>query len=103
MRKYKIIWEDEVFANLENIWSYIAFDSVIQANTIILKIQTDIERLESDPLIGQIEDFLVKYNLGHRYLLSGNYKIIYRVAEDFIFIITIFDTRQDPAKMQDII
>jgi hypothetical protein len=38
-------------------------------------------------------------NLGHRYLVEGNFKIIYRIVDDIIWVTDIFDSRQDPEKM----
>jgi plasmid stabilization system protein ParE len=36
---------------------------------------------------------------GHRYLVSGNYKIIYKEVNEGILITDVFDTRQDPQKI----
>ncbi len=57
--------------------------------------------LRDNPFLGQVEEELASMGLGHRYLVvKPNYKIIYLVAEPTIFITDIFDTRQDPTKMQ---
>jgi toxin ParE1/3/4 len=53
----------------------------------------------NQPLIGALEENLSELNQGHRYLVTGNYKIIYRVIEDDIYIIDVFDCRQNPTKM----
>jgi mRNA-degrading endonuclease RelE of RelBE toxin-antitoxin system len=37
--------------------------------------------------------------LQHRRLIVGNYKIIYLIEDDVVYISDIFDTRQDPKKM----
>jgi hypothetical protein len=37
--------------------------------------------------------------MGHRRKISGNYKIIYRIIDDLIFVSDSFDTRQDPEQM----
>jgi toxin ParE1/3/4 len=52
------------------------------------------------PLKGQKEPYLAHLELGHRRLIEGNYKIIYRVVGDYIYITDIFDARQDPDKMK---
>jgi plasmid stabilization system protein ParE len=52
------------------------------------------------PLIGTEEENLIDLKQGHRYLVEGNYKIIYRVIDNDIYITDIFDCRQNPTKMK---
>lgn len=52
------------------------------------------------PLQGQEEPLLEYLGLGHRRLVVGHYKIIYRIIEECIYITDIFDCRQDPDKMK---
>ncbi|MDX2002122.1 MAG: type II toxin-antitoxin system RelE/ParE family toxin [Chitinophagales bacterium] len=59
-----------------------------------------VESLNINPLKGQEEDYLKDFGLGHRRLISGHFKIIYRVEGQTIYITDIFDSRQDPAKMK---
>ncbi len=56
--------------------------------------------LRTHPQLGQEEPSLKLLNLGHRYLVEGNYKIIYRLIDQEVFITDVFDTRQDPRKMK---
>ena len=56
--------------------------------------------LIKDPLIGAIEENLTDLKQGHRYLVEGNYKIIYKVFQNNIYITDIFDCRQNPKKMK---
>ena len=37
----------------------------------------------------------------HRYLVNGNYKLIYRVSHNEVIINDVFDARQNPAKIND--
>jgi hypothetical protein len=46
------------------------------------------------------EENLKDLKQGHRYIIQGNYKIIYRIIGDEIFITDIFDWRQNPTKMK---
>lgn len=59
------------------------------------------KQLIKNPESGQIESNLESLNQNHRYLVSGNYKIIYRISRNEIIINDVFDTRQDPTKMND--
>jgi toxin ParE1/3/4 len=36
---------------------------------------------------------------GHRYLVDTNYKIVYKKVREGILITDVFDTRQDPVKI----
>lgn len=56
--------------------------------------------LSENPQLGQVEFYLQELNQGHRYLLiEPCYKIIYLQIESIIYITDIFDTRQDPKKI----
>jgi toxin ParE1/3/4 len=37
----------------------------------------------------------------YRYLVQGNYKIIYRIEGNYIRIAVVFDTRQNPEKLKN--
>lgn len=52
------------------------------------------------PFIGAIEENLIDLKQGHRYIVKGNYKIIYLVIDNDIYITDIFDCRQNPTKMK---
>lgn len=61
---------------------------------------TKVMLLKDQPLLGQEEENLKELELGHRYLVEGNYKIIYFIVEDLVVVSDIFDTRHDPEKMR---
>lgn len=87
-------------ARLDDIWDYYA-DKVGErvADKVTKKIVDDIDWLLDHPRGGQYEPLLDHLGLGHRRKVSGNYKIIYRIINDLIFVSDIFDARQDPEKM----
>ncbi len=58
-------------------------------------------QLEKYPNSGQIELNLEILNEGHRYLVKGNYKIIYKEIPEGLLITDVFDSRQDPIKLND--
>lgn len=62
-----------------------------------IKSSTDI--LRTHPEVGQEEETLKFLKEGHRYLVKGNYKIIYRMINDAVFITDVFDTRLNPKKL----
>jgi len=67
------------------------------------KIRADIltktMKLKDFPYVGPIEERLDNSEKEKRYIVVGQYKIIYHVSEKMVFILTVFDTRQDPGKM----
>jgi len=71
-----------------------------KVNKIRDKILTKADMLLLNPKLGQIEEYLTPLNLFHRRIIEGNYKIIYRVEDENIFITDIFDSRQNPDKMK---
>ncbi|OQX80450.1 MAG: hypothetical protein B6D61_02015 [Bacteroidetes bacterium 4484_249] len=91
------------------IWTYFARDELFQiyeyyrdnvsakvARNIIKSLEKRIDILHSFPYSGQIEETLKVLNENHRYLVEGNYKIIYKVDQNIIYITDVFDTRRDP-------
>ncbi|MBI3189758.1 MAG: type II toxin-antitoxin system RelE/ParE family toxin [Ignavibacteriales bacterium] len=69
------------------------------AHQIKNSIFNKIKFLRSFPEMGQVESRLEYLQREHRYLVEGNYKVIYYIAEQTIYITDIFDTRQDPEEL----
>ena len=70
------------------------------AKSLILGIINSTKFLESQPFLGQAEPHLIHRPEGIRYVLQGNYKILYSVFEERIMILDVFDTRMNPSKME---
>lgn len=99
---HKIIWSDFAIENLKDIFDYYKIKASKKiAEKIRRQILASTKQLTQNPESGQIESYLEKLKQNHRYLLSGNYKIIYRIEKDQIFINDVFDVRQNPNKMAD--
>lgn len=96
----KIIWSNFAIQSLKHIYDYYAENANKKVATKIKnQILNRTKQLKKYPESGQIEIYLKKLGLKHRYLVCGNYKIIYRVKDDEIIINDVFDTRQHPDKM----
>jgi plasmid stabilization system protein ParE len=98
----KIIWSDFASKTLREI--YIYYKEVANKKTakdIKNGIFEAANLLVSQPDLGQLELTLEKLGEGHRYLVRDNYKIIYKKVAEGIFITDVFDTRQDPQKIND--
>ncbi len=70
------------------------------ANKIRKSVFTATKHLSKQPLSGGLEDNLTELNQEHRYLVEGNYKIIYRIINSEVYITDVFDCRQNPQKIK---
>lgn len=97
----KILWSEQSVQALEKI---VKFYKRIASEEVAIKIQNEVIestiKLENHPKIGKIEPLLSFKNLGHRYILSGHCKIIYVIIDHDILITDVFDTRQEPKKIE---
>jgi toxin ParE1/3/4 len=96
----KIIWTDFAANSLFEIYRYyreVANQNV--AHRIRFKIFSATRQLIKHPLFGQVEPNLQRLGEDHRYLVEGNYKIIYKKVQEGVLITDVFDTRQDPIKI----
>jgi toxin ParE1/3/4 len=100
MKLYEIVWTAKAIQQVDDIVDYISNESVEAAEGIRDEILNRVFQLKKFPYSGQEEELLKKLKLGHRYLVSGNYKIIYRVWNSVVFINSVFDSRQNPTKLK---
>lgn len=97
----KIIWTDFAIQNLKDIFDYYAKNANKKvAHKIRKQILASTKQLIQNPESGQTELNLEKLNQKYRYLVVGNYKVIYKFVQDEIRIVDIFDTRQNPLKIE---
>lgn len=97
----EIIWTDFAINELKSIYEYYKVHvNVTVAHKIKSKLFAATSNLSEHPLIGQIEENLKSLNQNHRYIVEGNYKIIYIIVRNTIYITDVFDCRQNPEKMK---
>ena len=96
----KIVWSEFSQIALKEIFNYYKkFAEKSIANKIKNQILLSTKHLEDNPEMGQKEFLLDDLNENHCYILTGNYKVIYKITENHILITDVFDTRQNPVKM----
>lgn len=98
-----IYWTAFSEKELQNIFSYYQEKVNIRVATEIIEgIVNETDILEKNPYIGQIEESLRDRTKEFRYLIHGNYKIIYWINLDKnqIEIWDVFDCRQEPLKIK---
>jgi plasmid stabilization system protein ParE len=99
----EIIWTETSINDLKIIFDYYHSNASHQvAHSIIKKIQDKVDVLYFSAFIGQEELLLQHLNLGIRYLVEGNYKIFYHSFQQKVFVLFIFDCRQNPQKLENL-
>lgn len=96
----KILYSNRAYKSLKKSLSLL--DSKVspaKIEKIIEDLITDCEKLSRFPNLGKIDPILVHLELKHRSMLSGNYKIVYRIRGNEIIITDFFHTHRDPKKM----
>ena len=84
----RVVWTPQAIADVEAIRDYISRDSRRYATVVVGQIVRAVERLEEFPLSGRGVPERPDSSL--REVLSGNYRVVYRVAEGVIEVVTVF-------------
>ncbi|MBX2965045.1 MAG: type II toxin-antitoxin system RelE/ParE family toxin [Cyclobacteriaceae bacterium] len=100
MKKAQVIWSDEALNDLETIYDFLAEKSQPAAQRMVESILSRSKQLESFPESGAKQETKAG-SKEYRYLVEGNYKVIYRYQQEnrAIYIAVVFDTRYDPEKL----
>lgn len=98
--KVRVVWSTEALVDLEVIYDFLAEHSQQAAQSVIEKILSRVKRIETFPESGGTQFVLKNKERGYRYLVEGNYKIIYRIENMQAYIATVFDTRYNPDKLK---
>ncbi len=100
--EYRVVITERSLHRLEDTLAFyindlkIPKEKVIEIkNTLLLKAK----QLALNPFKGQLDPYLKKLNKGHRRLIAGNFKIIYRLDKEIIYITDFFDSRKSPSSM----
>lgn len=91
----RLIWAEGAIADLISIRSYIAEHNPDAAETIALRLIEIAELLPAHPLIGVAT---MKQEIRRLVVPQSTYSLIYRIAEDDIEIIEVFDGRRKRPK-----
>lgn len=84
---FKIKWSPRAAANFEDICNYIARDSEHYAALFARKVNAIIKAIPEFPKAGRIVPEYGDENLRER--IYGNYRIVYRLKEELVEIVTI--------------
>jgi toxin ParE1/3/4 len=99
---FKIFWSVTAELRLLRIHRYYCDKVGIKvANKLVRDVVSATIRLGHQPNIGPIEPHLKGMTTEYRYLVEGNYKVIYSVNEELreVNVADVFDCRQNPTSM----
>lgn len=103
MKKVKVIWSEEALNDLDTIFDFLKIKSFSAAQAVVESILSRTKQLEHFPESGSLEKTISSFlKKEYRYIVEGHYKIIYSLEDTngVVYIHTIFDTRQNPEKLQ---
>lgn len=84
----RITWTEQALDDVENIVNFISRDSVHYARMHAQKIFGAVKRLEHFPESGRVVPEIGKKEI--REILLGNYRIIYRLKQNAVEILTVY-------------
>lgn len=99
----RVFWTETARNQLEDIFDYYQNKAgTAVAKKLVKQIIDRTIQLENNPQSGQKESYLTDRKFEYRFLVQGNYKIIYRIDGSYIRIAMVFDSRQNPDKLKSI-
>ena len=97
--KLPIRWDKQAKENLDNIYDYIAKDSVVAARNVKKELVKLAHSLNDFPEKFSVEEFLASEPENYRSVSKWSYKIVYEITDEYIIIVDVFHTSQHPNKI----
>ncbi len=91
----QVVWSERAVADLEQIGSYIAKDSVRYAQMVVGKLFSRTEILKTNPQLGRMVPEFANSTI--RELIEGSYRIVYQMdsSQDTVQIITVHHSKKE--------
>ena len=94
--KYKVVWANVAESDLKDIIEYISIDNPQNALKILKKIKQKASEFYTLPEIGRIVPELQNQGiLQYRELVIPPWRLIYRIAERKVFVLSLLDSRRN--------
>ena len=82
----KVLWSDNAINQLEHIFDYYKYNASLKVSRkIVLQILDRTLLIEKNPFIGKKDPLLQHRKKEYRFIIKGNYKIIYFVPSVRVF------------------
>jgi toxin ParE1/3/4 len=88
----KLRWSERSVNDLVSIQKFIAQDNPQTAKNWVAKLRQRAKRAAETPLVGRIVPEFNQKDI--REVFLGNYRVVYRVSDDGVLILTIFEGHQ---------
>jgi len=100
----KVLWTKSAENQLDDIYDYLQILNTLAAVEIYNDIVDESALLAHFPFMGVIEPLISDLSEEYRsVIVRRNYKIVYFIDKTTIYIVAIFDCRQNPEKLESII
>ena len=96
MEKRNLIWTATARNQLEEVYKYVAQDSIIQADKLFDKIMVSVFDILKQPERYAPDKFKKDNKGNYRAFEIYRYRIAYRISKDSIYIVRIRSTDQNP-------
>jgi plasmid stabilization system protein ParE len=99
----KIIWTKRASNDLEKITKFnkeiFGAEKAFEISRNLIQVPSILKNSTIDyTKIGQIDDSFIHLKREYRKLITNYYKITFRISKENIYLIRVFDTRQNPTK-----
>jgi len=85
----RIVWTDHAYLRLAEIEDFVARDRPEAAERLVVRLIDRVDVLAQQPSVGRVLPELPRSGL--RELVEGNYRIVYRLREGEVEILTVFE------------
>ena len=93
---FNVLWAGSAVQDLESIIAYIAEDSPANVKKILSKINKTVSDLYQSPHRGRFVPELQSQGiLLYRELVVAPWRVMYRVSENTVLVLSVFDSRQN--------
>jgi plasmid stabilization system protein ParE len=93
---FKVLWAGSAVQDLENIMAHIAKDSPSNARKALSRIKKSVSDLYHSPHRGRFVPELQSQGiLLYRELVIAPWRVMYRVSESTVLVLSVFDSRQN--------
>jgi len=100
----EIVWSSHAKKQLKGAFEYYEeHASKKVAKRIAQGLVNRIIQIQKNPLSGFVEEQLKSRLYQYRFLVYRHYKIYYLVTAELVLIAALFDSRQDPNKISDLL
>lgn len=96
-----VVWTPHAIDDLATIWEYYHALNIEAAKKILHAIREAALRLADYPEMAPIDPFLTEFAPAYRSLVIRRiYKMVYKIENEELYIMEIFDCRQNPATLK---